>query len=348
MPSCTSAPIPPGPLFRSRIPLIYGAEVPRSPTGTPTVAGTPTSTPTVTTTPLTPFPTATPTATPTMTATPAAPTVRLVNFGYQPTTITVYGGEVVEWVHSTTSAEHSTTSTQGFWDSGRLGPGQTFSFQFDTPGIYNYYCTVHPLMTGSISVLNATVTPTSTRTRTPTSTPTSPDASTQTPTLTSTATSTPSQTATATATPTVTPLPGVNVVSGLSSEALVASSENGSSHNRRQAIDGSQSTYWQPTASDTTRSWQVNLRENTTITGIQIELFQNGRDYTDHFITLLDPGGSPLYTWPVIGTLTDNLMVLGISFDPPLANVRIIRIQTTRAPPGNGYGFRDVRVYSTP
>jgi len=36
-----------------------------------------------------------------------------------------------------------------------LEPGQSWSYTFTTPGTYNYYCIVHPYMTGQITVLPA-------------------------------------------------------------------------------------------------------------------------------------------------------------------------------------------------
>lgn len=37
----------------------------------------------------------------------------------------------------------SHTWTGSSWDSGNLDNGQSFSFTFNTPGMYNYECTYH-------------------------------------------------------------------------------------------------------------------------------------------------------------------------------------------------------------
>jgi plastocyanin len=33
-----------------------------------------------------------------------------------------------------------------------LAPGATFSFTFTNPGTYNYLCTIHTFMTGTVTV----------------------------------------------------------------------------------------------------------------------------------------------------------------------------------------------------
>ena len=47
---------------------------------------------------------------------------------------------------------HTTTSTDGLWDSGILDPGGTFSFTFDEAGTFEYLCSLHPSMVGTIVV----------------------------------------------------------------------------------------------------------------------------------------------------------------------------------------------------
>jgi plastocyanin len=38
------------------------------------------------------------------------------------------------------------------WQSPLLAPGETFTRTFDTPGVFPYLCSVHPFMTGSVTV----------------------------------------------------------------------------------------------------------------------------------------------------------------------------------------------------
>ena len=55
------------------------------------------------------------------------------------------------------SAFHSVTSgnyenPDGLFDSGHIDPYEIFSYTFDEPGMYPYYCTLHPWMAGQIKV----------------------------------------------------------------------------------------------------------------------------------------------------------------------------------------------------
>ncbi len=75
---------------------------------------------------------------------------------YIPSVITVERGKQVTWVNED-SAFHSVTS--GFYDaptdlfdSGHMDPYETYSLTFDEPGIYDYYCTLHPWMEGQVIV----------------------------------------------------------------------------------------------------------------------------------------------------------------------------------------------------
>jgi plastocyanin len=80
-------------------------------------------------------------------ATPASQQTVRVEMASNPTrfvpdTITVAPGTTVVW--ETTSGSHTTTSVMGLWDSERrLGVGETFSYTFGTPGVYEYVCTPH-------------------------------------------------------------------------------------------------------------------------------------------------------------------------------------------------------------
>ncbi|HUH08205.1 MAG TPA: cupredoxin domain-containing protein [Egibacteraceae bacterium] len=50
------------------------------------------------------------------------------------------------------SASHTWTSTSGVFDSGNLAGGDSFSFEFADPGTYAFACSIHPTMTGSLTV----------------------------------------------------------------------------------------------------------------------------------------------------------------------------------------------------
>jgi len=50
------------------------------------------------------------------------------------------------------SVSHTWTSRGGVFDSGTLAPGDRFTYVFDQPGEFAFFCRIHPSMTGSITV----------------------------------------------------------------------------------------------------------------------------------------------------------------------------------------------------
>ncbi len=50
------------------------------------------------------------------------------------------------------AAPHTVTSNDGLFDSGTFGAGGSFEISFDQPGSYEFFCSIHPSMTGSIDV----------------------------------------------------------------------------------------------------------------------------------------------------------------------------------------------------
>lgn len=84
---------------------------------------------------------------------------------YTPTHIIVSAGTTVTWINSDGSIPH--TVTAGWPDSDSIGldypggngfdsdfmsGGATFEHTFEVPGEYDYYCQLHPWMTGSVTV----------------------------------------------------------------------------------------------------------------------------------------------------------------------------------------------------
>ncbi len=82
-------------------------------------------------------------------------TVRMEDNFFAPANITVEPGTTVTWVQSGDNP-HTTTSYDGLWDSGLLpgGSGQSFSFTFEEPGTYDYFCMPHEAlgMVGTVTV----------------------------------------------------------------------------------------------------------------------------------------------------------------------------------------------------
>jgi quinohemoprotein ethanol dehydrogenase len=82
--------------------------------------------------------------------------VAIVDFGFNPGVIIVPPGTTVTWTN-TGEIEHTVTEAAAdkkkpLFDSGLLKPGQSFSYTFDKPGTYDYYCEPHPFMRGIVVV----------------------------------------------------------------------------------------------------------------------------------------------------------------------------------------------------
>jgi plastocyanin len=77
--------------------------------------------------------------------------VVIFGFGFTPATLSVTVGTVVKWVNNDPVA-HTVTSDHSVFNSGNLNQGDTFSYTFNTTGIFPYHCIIHPSMTAVIVV----------------------------------------------------------------------------------------------------------------------------------------------------------------------------------------------------
>ena len=77
--------------------------------------------------------------------------VTIDNFNFAPPTVTVSAGTKVTWVNKD-DVPHTVTSDDKLFGSRALDTDDKFSFTFQTPGTYPYYCSVHPKMTGKVVV----------------------------------------------------------------------------------------------------------------------------------------------------------------------------------------------------
>ena len=85
--------------------------------------------------------------------------VKIIDFGFEPKTVTVNAGEVVTWTN-TGARSHTVTADKGSFDSGTLAPGDPFANLFDKAGTFTYRCTIHPTrMTGTVIVKAVAKTP---------------------------------------------------------------------------------------------------------------------------------------------------------------------------------------------
>jgi len=63
----------------------------------------------------------------------------------------VKAGTTVTWTNRDDDA-HTVTSVANTFRSPGLDTGETFSYTFTRAGTFEYFCTLHPLMTGKVVV----------------------------------------------------------------------------------------------------------------------------------------------------------------------------------------------------
>lgn len=76
--------------------------------------------------------------------------VSIQNYAYNPATVQISAGDTVRWTNMD-SVDHTVTGSS--FDSGMIHTGQSYEFHFTTPGVYNYHCTPHPYMKGTVTVM---------------------------------------------------------------------------------------------------------------------------------------------------------------------------------------------------
>lgn len=82
--------------------------------------------------------------------------VDIDNSVYVPATLTVKRGTTVTWTNRDT-VPHDVTPEDSEPDvprSDMLSQGQSYRRTFDTTGTFNYYCSIHPFMKGSVTVVD--------------------------------------------------------------------------------------------------------------------------------------------------------------------------------------------------
>lgn len=79
--------------------------------------------------------------------------VSIQNYAFNPSSITVVIGvnNTVKWTNND-AVTHTVTGDDGSWGSGGLSTGATYTHSFDSPGVYNYHCSIHPYMMGTVVV----------------------------------------------------------------------------------------------------------------------------------------------------------------------------------------------------
>lgn len=77
--------------------------------------------------------------------------VKIDNFTFGPGTMTVQMGTTITWTNHD-DIPHTVMSTDGVFRSKALDTDEKFSYTFSKAGVYQYYCSIHPKMTGQVVV----------------------------------------------------------------------------------------------------------------------------------------------------------------------------------------------------
>ncbi len=92
---------------------------------------------------------------------PAPNTVNILGIEspfFTPNSINLKAGTTVAFVntdgniHTVTSVKAGSQNSDGIFDSNMIKPGQTFTYTFSKAGTYEYICTIHPHMHGTVIV----------------------------------------------------------------------------------------------------------------------------------------------------------------------------------------------------
>ena len=77
--------------------------------------------------------------------------VDIKNFAFSPSVLNIKVGTMVTWTNDD-SVGHTVTANNGLFDSKTLMPGRSFSYTFTNAGTISYHCSIHPMMTATITV----------------------------------------------------------------------------------------------------------------------------------------------------------------------------------------------------
>jgi plastocyanin len=79
-------------------------------------------------------------------------TIKMQNIQFSPKDTTVKVGQKVTWTNDDNTDHNVTAESGADFKSKDFGNGATFSFTADKAGTIKYVCTIHPGMTGTLTV----------------------------------------------------------------------------------------------------------------------------------------------------------------------------------------------------
>ncbi|HEY2710653.1 MAG TPA: cupredoxin family copper-binding protein [Caulobacteraceae bacterium] len=77
--------------------------------------------------------------------------IKIENFTFQAPAITVAAGTTVTWTNDD-DIPHTVRAVDGSFHSKAMDTADSYSFTFTKPGVYSYFCTLHPKMVGKVVV----------------------------------------------------------------------------------------------------------------------------------------------------------------------------------------------------
>ncbi len=77
--------------------------------------------------------------------------VNIDGFAFVPLTLTVKAGTTVTWTNRD-EEPHTVAASDGSFRSPGMGTGATFAHTFASAGTFDYVCSIHPMMHGTVVV----------------------------------------------------------------------------------------------------------------------------------------------------------------------------------------------------
>ena len=85
--------------------------------------------------------------------TPATLPIDISKFAFEPMEVTVAPGTKIIWTNKD-ETPHTVTSQDRTFTSKAMDTDDTYEYTFNREGNFDYYCTVHPFMSGIVHVRN--------------------------------------------------------------------------------------------------------------------------------------------------------------------------------------------------
>jgi plastocyanin len=79
-------------------------------------------------------------------------TIDIQGYAYHPSNISVPRGAKVTWLNDDNVVHTATEKGNAAWDTQIIHSGESKTIEFDSPGTFRYYCTIHPYMVGTLTV----------------------------------------------------------------------------------------------------------------------------------------------------------------------------------------------------